>query len=220
MVEDYLKVIWSAQEWDEDISIATTEIARILKVSPSSVSGNLKKLSRDGLIDYEPYGAISLTDEGRLIALQVVRRHRLIETYLVERLGFGWDEVHEEADRLEHAVSDRVLNRLDRTLGFPDRDPHGDPIPDPEGNLPRVLSFRLSDLGVGKSGHLSRISDQDPDLLRYLAARGLDVGVHVRVDHKSSAASIIGVSWEADARRIALDLSLTAAAVIRIEPDL
>lgn len=130
VVEDYLTLIWKAAEWPEDDRRATTtELAAPLGVTPSTVSANLRKLSRDGLIKYEPYGAIELTERGEAIAIDVVRRHRIIETYLVKRLGLTWDQVHDEADLLEHAVSELVLERMDEVLGHPQSDPHGDPIP-------------------------------------------------------------------------------------------
>lgn len=162
MVEDYLRIIWKAEEWP-DGSVSTNEIAAILAVTPSSVSANLKKLARDGFIDYEPYGSIALTPAGRGIAVRVVRRHRVLETYLVERLGFGWDEVHPEADALEHAVSDLVLDRMDEVLDYPGCDPHGDPIPRADGSLERRSAARLSEIDPGDEGPVVRIiSDHEP----------------------------------------------------------
>ncbi|MFC0672681.1 metal-dependent transcriptional regulator [Brachybacterium hainanense] len=218
MVQDYLKVIWSAQEWDGG-SISTSAIAERLGVAPSSVSGNLKRLARDGLIEYEPYGAIELSDSGRCEALRMVRRHRLLEAFLVERLGYTWDEVHEEADQLEHAISDRLLARMDADLGHPAADPHGDPIPGPDGSVSRPESHRLSDLARGRCGLVVRISDRDPELLRYLDARGIGLGTHLRIDARSEGAGVLAVSWEAGDEHRALDLSLVAAEAMRIAPD-
>lgn len=193
MVEDYLKIIWKAGEWPGG-SVSTNEIAAILAVTPSSVSGNLKKLARDGFIDYEPYGSIALTPAGRQIAVRVVRRHRLLETYLVERLGLGWDEVHPEADALEHAVSDLVLDRMDAVLGFPDRDPHGDPIPRADGSLERHPATRLSELTPGREGRVIRISDDEPAILRYLEARNITIGTTVRITARDPAAGSVSVA--------------------------
>ena len=190
MTEDYLKVIWKAQEWSEK-SITTNEIAATLGVAASSVSGNLKKLARDGFIDYEPYGRIDLSETGRALALTMVRRHRLIETYLVEQMGYSWDEVHDEAEVLEHAISDRLLNRWDEVLGHPARDPHGDPIPRQDGTMVRPPAALLQDFADGQCGVIVRVSDDDPELLRYLDTLHLAVGVHVRVEaHRAYAGTI------------------------------
>ena len=174
MVEDYLKIIWKAQEWPGS-SVSTNVIAETLAVTPSSVSANLKKLARDGLIEYEPYGTIGLTPAGHEIAVMVVRRHRVLETYLAERLGLGWDEVHAEADSLEHAVSDFVLDRMDQVLGHPARDPHGDLIPRADGSVNRSVernsAARLSEIDPGAHGRVIRISDHEPAILQYLEAR-------------------------------------------------
>lgn len=193
MVEDYLKIIWKAGEWPGG-SVSTNEIAGVLAVTPSSVSANLKKLARDGFIDYEPYGGISLTSAGRRIAVRVVRRHRLLETYLVARLGLGWDEVHPEADALEHAVSDLVLDRMDEVLGFPDNDPHGDPIPRADGSVERKPATRLSELAAGQEGRVIRISDEEPAILRYLEARNVTIGTTVCVTARDRAAGSVSVT--------------------------
>ena len=134
VVEDILKIIWSAQERGED-GVAVNEVAARMGVVPSTASENVARLTEQGLIDHKPYRKAHLTAEGRRVAIGIVRRHRLLETYLHEALGFDWDEVHEEAEALEHAVSDRLLERLDRVLGHPSRDPHGDPIPRPDGSV-------------------------------------------------------------------------------------
>jgi DtxR family transcriptional regulator, Mn-dependent transcriptional regulator len=180
MVEDYVKVIWKSREWTDD-PISTGEIAAVLGVTASSVSGNLKKLARDGYISYEPYGPIELTDRGRAIAVAMVRRHRLIETYLVRVLGLSWDEVHHEAEMLEHATSDVVLERMDAALGHPAADPHGDPIPDRDGRVTLPPAVRLSDADAGFRGPVVRISDHESEILRHLAARGVDVGTVIEV---------------------------------------
>jgi DtxR family Mn-dependent transcriptional regulator len=193
MVEDYLKIIWKAEEWPEG-SVSTNEIAAILAVTPSSVSANLKKLARDGFIDYEPYGTIALTPAGRGVAVRVVRRHRVLETYLVERLGLGWDEVHPEADALEHAVSDLVLDRMDEVLGYPDRDPHGDPIPRADGSVERQSAARLSELETGDEGPVLRISDHEPEILRYLDERHITIGTLIHLNATNPAAGSVLVA--------------------------
>lgn len=197
MTEDYLKVIWKAEEWPGDDGvvggITTNEIAAQLGVGASTVSGNLRKLARDGWLHHEPYRPVALTDAGRDLALRMVRRHRLIETYLVERLGYGWDEVHDEAEVLEHAVSDRLLARFDDELGHPTADPHGDPIPAADGTVVRPEARRLGDVPEGGCGPVVRVSDDDPELLRYLGELGLRVGAHVRVGTRRAYADSVQV---------------------------
>ena len=135
MAEDYVKLIWKAREHGGD-GIATRDIAAALRVSASTVSGNLRKLDRDGLIEHTPYYGVVLTPLGQQVAVAMVRRHRLIESFLVSRLGYTWDEVHSEAEALEHAVSETFLDRVDADLGHPTHDPHGDPIPRADGSVP------------------------------------------------------------------------------------
>lgn len=151
VAEDYLTLIWKAEEWPDDPA-TTTGIAARVGVNASTVSANLKKLARDGLIDYEAYGSVALTDAGRAIAVAVVRRHRILETYLAERLGYTWDEVHDEADHLEHAVSDTLLARMDEELGHPQVDPHGDPIPAEDGTVAPIDAVPLRDCPTGGVG--------------------------------------------------------------------
>lgn len=177
-VEDYLKVVFKFLEWDRPAP-STSDLAATLRVSPSSVSEMVKRLVDLGLVDHEPYSTVTLTAAGRDAASQIVRRHRLMETYLVERLGYSWDEVHEEAEDLEHVVSDRLLGRIDAALGHPVRDPHGDPIPGPDGTMQVPAARRLSELGAGEHGFTVRISDADPQLLRYFADLGVGLGVRI-----------------------------------------
>jgi DtxR family Mn-dependent transcriptional regulator len=206
MTEDYLKVIWKAQEWAVEVDpataspgsapargITTNEIAATLGVGASTVSGNLRKLEREGWIDYEPYRRIALTELGRSVAVGMVRRHRLIETYLVERLGYGWDEVHDEAEVLEHAVSDRLLEAFDVELGRPTADPHGDPIPAADGTVTRPVAHTLQEFREGECGFVVRVSDDEPELLRYLASLDLRVGAHVRVGERRDYAGSLQV---------------------------
>lgn len=172
VVEDYLKVIFSHTEWQS--SPATTSLlAERLGLAASSVTEMVKKLVASGLVTHVPYGAIELTAEGRRLALRMVRRHRLIETWLVQSFGYSWDEVHDEADVLEHAVSDRMLDAIADKLGHPPRDPHGDPIPDSGGRMARPDAELLSDAPDGFVGRVVRISDRNSDLLRYLESRAI-----------------------------------------------
>jgi DtxR family Mn-dependent transcriptional regulator len=225
MAEDYLKIIWKAQEWP-DGSVSTNEIAQSLDVTPSSVSANLKKLARDGLIDYEPYGSISLTPAGREIAVLVVRRHRVLETYLVERLGLGWDEVHAEAHSLEHAVSDFVLDRMDQVLGHPACDPHGDRIPRADGSIARSAerssAVRLSEMDPGAHGRVIRISDHAPEILQYLKKREMSVGTSVHVDERSPAVGSVSITRMSAARdqtdRVEIAVGAADAVWVSVDP--
>ncbi|MCU4297235.1 metal-dependent transcriptional regulator [Brevibacterium permense] len=215
MVEDYVTLIWKAYEWPGGRP-ATTEMAEQLGVTASTVSANLKKLARDGYIDYEPYGQIVLTDVGRQIAVEIVRRHRIVESYLVEALGLTWDQVHDEADRLEHAVSDLVLERMNAAVGSPQRDPHGDPIPDADGHTADFPSRRLQETTPGVEVEVVRVSDRSPELLRYLTDRGIVIGTKLQVRSISSAASAIAVRVGDESIELALD----AADAIRVGPGI
>jgi DtxR family Mn-dependent transcriptional regulator len=174
-VEDYLKVIYAFEE-RETGTITTTRLAERLGVSASSVSGMVRKLCQLQLLEHARYGTIAFTDVGRRVALGVVRRHRLIELYLVTELGYGWDEVHDEAEVLEHVVSDRMLARISDRLGDPRVDPHGDPIPTIEGWLEPWDAHRLSTVPPGVTGEFVRVDDVDPGMLRHLDAEGIRLG--------------------------------------------
>lgn len=178
-VEDYLKAIYRLSAADRPAS--TSEIANLLELSAASVSGMVKRLSEQGLLEHVPYKGAQLTPEGRRVALRMVRRHRLIESYLVEFLGYSWDTVHEEAERLEHAVSDLLVERMATMLGHPTVDPHGDPIPDEDGSIHEVACTPLSDIPVGATVAIHRVAEHAPDRLRYLASLGLRPGVVLTV---------------------------------------
>lgn len=179
-VENYLKAIFTRQG-DEGRRVKTKEIADALEISLPSVSGMIKSLSDDGLVDYEPYKGVRLTTEGRKMALRVIRNHRLIEVFLMKTLGYSWDEVHAEAELLEHAVSDQLVERIDAFLDFPRFDPHGDPIPTAEGVLHRRDMVLLSDTHEGAWATVERVLDQTPEVLRYLERIGLKPGATVEV---------------------------------------
>ncbi|WP_423246786.1 metal-dependent transcriptional regulator [Sinomonas puerhi] len=178
--EDYLKTIYAFTEW-QDAPITPSQLAARLGVANSSVSEMVRKLKDQGLVDHRPYGAVHLTAEGRSVALTMVRRHRLLETFLVTELGYSWDEVHVEAERIEHAVSDLFVERLAAKLGDPQRDPHGDPIPTADGVVPLVDARLLSELDPGHEGTITRISDENPDMLRYLAAEQIALDTQLTV---------------------------------------
>ncbi|MGX9900440.1 metal-dependent transcriptional regulator [Arthrobacter sp. SA17] len=179
-IEDYVKVIYSFTEW-QDKPITSSQLAQRLGVANSSVSEMVRKLKEQGLVDHKPYSAITLTENGVSLALSMVRRHRLIETYLVQELGYSWDEVHDEAEHLEHAVSDTFIERMAAKLGNPLRDPHGDPIPSADGSVKMPPAHRLSELDEGHTGRITRISDENPELLRYLSSEEIDLDANVEV---------------------------------------
>jgi DtxR family Mn-dependent transcriptional regulator len=166
-VEDYVKTIYGHTEWQPE-PITPSALAARMGLAASSVTEMVKKLAASGLVTHVPYGAITLTDQGRALALRMVRRHRLIETWLVESFGYGWDEVHDEAEVLEHALSDRMLDAIAEQLGRPTRDPHGDPIPAADGTVRLPDAVLLLQAPDGHRGAVVRISDRNPELLRWL----------------------------------------------------
>ena len=170
-MEDYLKVIYRLSE---DGKRATTQaIAERLSVAAPSVTGMIKRLAELKLVEHERYRSVALTAAGEKAALEIVRHHRLLELYLAEALGYSWDEVHDEAERLEHTISEEFEARIDRALGYPTTDPHGDPIPSASGAIQTVPDDRLSALEPGEQATISRVSDTSPDKLRYLGTMGL-----------------------------------------------
>lgn len=178
-IEDYVRVIYGLAERGEEVT--NNSLSSRLEVSPSSASGMVTKLSQQGLVVHVPYKGIGLTPEGMNLARSVLRRHRLIESYLVSELGYTWDEVHAEADALEHAVSDLLVNRIAAKLGNPVRDPHGDPIPSADGSVEEMPTRILDELEPGAVGEIVRVWDTDPDLLRYLAERQIGLGERIEV---------------------------------------
>ncbi|MBI3943451.1 MAG: metal-dependent transcriptional regulator [Chloroflexi bacterium] len=170
-VEDYLKAIYELQSVEG--KVATTTLAEHLNVAPASVTGMVKKLASMHLVAHEPYQGVSLTDAGLKIALEVIRHHRLIELYLAEALRVPWDQVHEEADKWEHVLSEEMEDRIDAMLGHPTTDPHGAPIPTRSGVIVRPSGERLADMEPGQKATIAEVSDHDPALLRYLGGLGL-----------------------------------------------
>ncbi len=179
-VEDYAKAIYS-MSGRVDGPIGTSALADRLGVSPGTVTAMLKRMSSDGLASYEPYQGVELTDRGRLLALEVIRHHRLLELFLAEIVGMPWDRVHDEAEVLEHYISEDLEARIDEVLGSPSHDPHGDPIPDRDLGIASDDSVPLGSLSPGEGGLFVRVSDSDPGMLRYLAERGIDPGKRLQV---------------------------------------
>jgi DtxR family Mn-dependent transcriptional regulator len=178
-IEDYLKAIYTLRIAHPQVT--TSLLAEHIGVKPASVTGMLKTLADLHLVSYTPYHGVELTAAGQRIALEVVRHHRLIELYLVEALGYSWDEVHDEAEALEHVISEKLEARIAAHLGHPLFDPHGDPIPSLEGTLPHGDDVALANLTAGAEGEIVRVCDQHPDRLRYLAELGLTPGARLEV---------------------------------------
>ncbi|KUH98672.1 DtxR family transcriptional regulator [Mycolicibacterium acapulense] len=214
VAQDYLKVIWTVQEWSQE-KVSTKLLAERLGVSASTASESIRKLADQGLVDHEKYGAVTLTEAGRAAALAMVRRHRLMETFLVRELGYSWDEVHDEAEVLEHAVSDRMLDRIDAKLGHPTRDPHGDPIPAADGRVPAPDARQLSACNDGDRGTIARISDADPEMLRYFDSVGISLDSRLRVVARRDFAGMISVAIEStDGDDTTVELGSPAAEAI------
>lgn len=179
-IEDYLKTIYTLAE--EESPVSTSRIAAARQVKPASVTGMLQRLENLQLVHYEKHYGVTLTETGHKIALEVIRHHRLIELYLIEALGFSWDEVHEQADVLEHVISEKLEERIAAALGYPTLDPHGDPIPNREGQMAQVDWRPLTQLLPGTTARVSRIlNDDNSEMLRYLAELGLTPGACITV---------------------------------------
>jgi DtxR family Mn-dependent transcriptional regulator len=178
-VQDYTKAIYSLES--RDGAASTSDLATLLEVRPASVSGMLRKLSALGLVEHERYRGVRLTERGRRVALEVIRHHRLVELFLVESLGMTWDEVHAEAEVLEHALSEELEELIAAKLGNPTVDPHGDPIPSRELQLAEIRAPALAELEPGETATFVRISDTDPEMLRFLGKRGIVPGTKLEV---------------------------------------
>ena len=180
--ENYLKTIFELQSAQtDDAPVAVGTVARALGVTAGTVTGMVKKLARQNLLHYQAYAGIRLTDEGRALAVDILRRHRILESFLVEIVGLDWADVHEEAERLEHAVSDRVLDGLEKLLGYPKLDPHGDPIPSADGQIAALPQTSLADSRAGDQCVVARVLDESRPFLQYIGSIGLKPGTPIRV---------------------------------------
>ena len=204
-VEDYLKVIYHLSS--QGGFAATSDIAASLEVSPPSVSGMVKRLSEAGLIEHVPYRGVQLTHQGRRAALKMIRRHRVLEVYLTQQLGYDWDGVHDEAERLEHAVSDELIERMAGALGDPRYDPHGAPIPTAAGEIQEADLAALADARVGAVLELRQVGTEDPARLRYLAEQGLVPGVILTVTDRQPFNGPTTVALEAGTRVVGRELA-------------
>ena len=178
--ENYLKTIYKLQEQNGD-TVANSDLAKAMEVHSASVTDMLKKMAKKKLINYEKSRGFRLTEKGKQIALNIIRKHRLWEVFLLEKLGFGWDEVHEIAEQLEHIQSESLINRLDAYLGHPKADPHGDPIPNANGVLVKSKSIILSELKKDQSGKFTGVIDHSPAFLSYLDKIGISLGDTIKV---------------------------------------
>jgi DtxR family transcriptional regulator, Mn-dependent transcriptional regulator len=215
-VGDYLKAVWELAA-DSGDAASTKGVAARLSVSSASVSNMFARLQDMGLVRYERYRGATLTDRGREEALRLVRRHRLIETFLLEHLGYDWQEVHDEAERLEHAVSDEFTERLAELLGHPDHDPHGDPIPSAEGTLEVEESFTLSQAVADQRVRISKVRDEDAAMLDYLGDRNLVPGRRLSVREVRALDGVVVVEDE-EAEVHALGEPLARSIFVRNDP--
>lgn len=182
-VEDYLKVIFKLES--EEKGASTTHIAELMEVSSASATNMIKRLAKMGLVEYQSYRGASLTSSGRKIALEIIRHHRLLELYLLEVMGYSWDEVHDEAEKLEHHISEQFEDKIAELLDNPTHDPHGDPIPTKEGIMPEMHSEPLTEAEENGLYLVSRVKNQDPELLRYLEKVGMLPGARLSIKEKA-----------------------------------
>ena len=183
VVEDYLKAVWMLQQAESPV--ATSRIAERLGLTSAAVTAMIKRLAEQGLLRHEPYYGVRLTAAGELAALRIIRRHRVLELFLAEKLGYEWDRVHEEAERLEHAASDELIERLARLLGEPERDPHGNAIPTATGEVDRSRYPALGEMEPGETRQVLEVELEEPEQLRYLGSLNLRPGAEVKVVDKS-----------------------------------
>lgn len=214
-VENYLKRIYLEEQADPGATVVSMKnLAGAMGVTPGTATSMAKSLADSRFVAYEPYGGVKLTARGRTLALRILRRHRLIECFLVEALGLDWSEVHDEAESLEHAISDKLLDRIDEFLGFPSVDPHGDPIPTAAGEVRQTLLTALTDVEEGADVRIARILDQDEKFLRFVDRHRLRPGTRGRVlahDHAAEAVTI------QSGKLPAVTMGRTAAAKIMVE---
>jgi DtxR family Mn-dependent transcriptional regulator len=190
-VEDYLKCILLEEQQAPKARVSTGRIAAALGVAPPTVTSMVKTLADSGLVGYEPYSGVSLTEAGRQLALHVLRRHRLVEQFLVRVMGMDWSEVHDDAEQLEHAVSDRIIQRMDEMLGYPEVDPHGDPIPSARGEVQEQELVSLLRCPLGETVLVARVGDQNVEFLQLVEREGLKPGSQLVVVERDQSADLV-----------------------------
>lgn len=203
--EDYLKTIYKLES--EGKSPSTTRIAESMEVSSASATNMIKKLAKMGLVDYQSYKGAALTKTGQKMALEIIRHHRLLELYLMEMMGYSWDEVHDEAEKLEHHISEQFEDKIAELLDHPTHDPHGDPIPTKEGIMPKMQAEPLTNADEDHTYLISRVKDQDPELLRYLEEIGLLPGTKIVIKEKAPFKGPITLLIEENEQVIGYDLA-------------
>jgi DtxR family Mn-dependent transcriptional regulator len=213
-IEDYAKAIYALERRAGE-AVTTNALAERLGVTPGSASGMVKRLSELGLVEHEPYRGVQLTDDGRRVALEVIRHHRLLELYLVQSLGVPWDRVHEEAEVLEHVLSEELEELIAAKLGNPTHDPHGDPIPTRELTIEEEPTQSLQSLEAGATGRFTRVSDSDPEMLRFLADRGISPGDSFEVIDKQPFGGPLFIRFGDNVHVLGGDL----AKAMRVEVD-
>jgi len=214
--QNYLKGIWALSEWS-DTPVTPSSVAKHLGLRKSTVSDGVRKLGEQGLVEHKPYGAVELTDTGRTYAVAMIRRHRLIETFLVEALGYTWDQVHDEAENLEHSVSDFMVDRIDAFLDYPSRDPHGDPIPSASGRVDTPAAVPLTGVQPGRTATIERIADDDPKLLKFLDSHGLVVGATLEVGEGAPYSGAVAVRLAGAAEAVPLGEEATDSVFVRVD---
>lgn len=211
--EDYLKTIYELER--DGAAAGTNEIAARLAIAPASVSGMVRRLADQGFVEHEPYRGVRLTDTGRVNALRMLRRHRILECYLIAVLGYTWDDVHDEAERLEHAASDELIERMAVALGNPTVDPHGAPIPTADGVVDERRHRTLADLAIGIPARVVRMADEDGSFLRYMAELGVTPGAAIEVSGRAPFDGPLEVSVNGCAKA----MGTAAAARVFIEEE-
>jgi DtxR family Mn-dependent transcriptional regulator len=216
-VENYLKAIYQGQSslGREERLVPMGQVASALRVTPGTATTMVKALAESGLAEYEPYSGVRLSPAGEKLAGLVLRRHRLVELFLVQVMGMKWDEVHDEAEQLEHVVSERLIERIDEMLGRPTHDPHGDPIPDPEGAIATLEHDSLLTCPTGTQLRVTRVADQDPAFLRFIEQNGLKPGQRVEVEARDTAADSVMLRG----RERRLTIGARAASKLLVEID-
>ena len=214
-IEDYAKSIYSLQQRAGGGAVTTNALAERCGVTPASASAMVKRLAEHGLAIHEPYHGFRLTSAGERLALQTLRHHRLLELYLAEHLDVPWDRVHEEAEALEHVLSEYLEARISAKLGHPTHDPHGDPIPTPDGEIEEGQTTSMQSLEPGASGVFVRVSDSDPAMLRYLSERGISPGDRFEIVAKEPFGGPLSVRFGEDEHMLGGDLTRAMRAEVR-----
>jgi len=215
-IQDYLKIIYELTQSGETAS--TTALARRLGIAPASVTGMMQKLAstKPALVEYHKHQGVTLTAAGKRAALEVIRHHRLIEAWLVQALGYSWDEVHEEAEKLEHALSEDLERRIAAAMGQPDRDPHGEPIPSVDLVMPKDPGIALAKLKPNQEACIQRVHAQDTDLLKHLEELGLVIGAHVKALEVSRYDQVMRIHVQGRKEGIALGPAITSRVFVEI----